>query len=179
VGGAVCGAPPSLVAIRRCSASELKRRLASAGAHYFWKPGRRRSNRTLPVPTPLEAEEVASFLAHLPGRIELSDRAHVTGAMLRDLYEVWFLTGWRSNEIVALRLDWLISPRGAYTSAPYGCPGAGTRPRPRPGSIAVTAGASRASCEAEVSAKCPRNARDEESRVVLRQGKWRRGESNL
>lgn len=33
--------------------------------------------------------------------------ADVAGATLRDLYTVWFRTGWRSNEIVALRFDWL------------------------------------------------------------------------
>jgi integrase len=33
--------------------------------------------------------------------------------MLRDLYGLWFRTGWRSNEIVALRFDWLLPERQA------------------------------------------------------------------
>src|SRR5262249_38207907 len=57
---------------------------------------------------PLTLDEVRSFLAALPSRVDFEDgSAHVAGATLRDLYTVWFRTGWRSNQIVALRFDWL------------------------------------------------------------------------
>src|SRR5208282_2911906 len=44
--------------------------------------------------TPLGLDEVSRFLA-------------VVAPWSRDFYRVWFLTGWRSNEIVALRYGWL------------------------------------------------------------------------
>jgi integrase len=43
---------------------------------------------------PLAAPEVALFLEKVPARF-------------RDLYQVWFRTGWRPSEIVALRFEWL------------------------------------------------------------------------
>jgi len=43
---------------------------------------------------PLTVEEVKRFVATVP-------------APYRDLYIVWFRTGWRPSEILALRFDWL------------------------------------------------------------------------
>jgi len=43
----------------------------------------------------------------------MQDGAIVDGNIVRDLYSVWFRTGWRSIEICALRLDWLDWPRQA------------------------------------------------------------------
>jgi integrase len=59
---------------------------------------------------PLTAEEVRSFLLALPKRIDLLDGAFINGAVLRDLYYFWFHTGWRPNEITALRFD-CVSPQ--------------------------------------------------------------------
>jgi hypothetical protein len=57
---------------------------------------------------PLTVAEVDLFLENLPQRVDCRSRdVFVTGSTLRDLYRVWFRTGWRSNEIVAVRSDWL------------------------------------------------------------------------
>ena len=58
---------------------------------------------------PLTAEEVRLFLTHTPARVEMRDGAYVDGETLRDLYYVWFHTGWRPNELMALQFDW-VSP---------------------------------------------------------------------
>ena len=60
---------------------------------------------------PLTAAEVRSFIAALPERIDLRDGATVDAAMLRDLYSFWFRTGWRPNEVMALRFEWVSAPR--------------------------------------------------------------------
>src|SRR5690606_14057822 len=56
---------------------------------------------------PLTAAEVRKFIAALPERIDLRDGATVEGEMLRDLYSFWFRTGWRPNEVMALRFEWV------------------------------------------------------------------------
>ena len=60
---------------------------------------------------PLAVEEVQRFLDQLPARVEMAGNVYVSGQTLRDLYHLWFRTGWRSNEIVALRFDWLSASR--------------------------------------------------------------------
>jgi len=60
---------------------------------------------------PLAVEEVQRFLDKLPGRANMAGSAYVSGKTLRDLYLLWFRTGWRSNEVVALRFDWLSPSR--------------------------------------------------------------------
>ena len=60
---------------------------------------------------PLTADEVRTFLAALPLRIELRAGSFITGSVLRDLYTFWFGTGWRPNEIMALRFDWVSTQR--------------------------------------------------------------------
>lgn len=56
---------------------------------------------------PLRNDEVDTILRTLPKTVEMTDGAVVDRKVLSDLYSVWFRTGWRSNEICALRLDWL------------------------------------------------------------------------
>lgn len=57
---------------------------------------------------PLNLVQMATFLRSLPSGIKFrGKKAHVSGAALFDLYTVWFHTGWRSNEMVALRFDHL------------------------------------------------------------------------
>lgn len=73
--------------------------------------GRRKSKKVKTGNKPLSAEEVRGFLSAIPQQVEMSDGAYVSGPMLRDLYGLWFRTGWRPNEIVALRFDWLSHER--------------------------------------------------------------------
>ena len=63
------------------------------------------SHRLRKTSKPLVAEEVQRFLAALPARVDLQDGAFVTGDMLWDVYYLWFHTGWRSNEIMAIEFD--------------------------------------------------------------------------
>jgi integrase len=51
---------------------------------------------------PLRPDEVARFLENVPG-------------WYRDFYTVWFHTGWRSSEIVAIRFGWLDFRRQTVT----------------------------------------------------------------
>jgi site-specific recombinase XerD len=60
---------------------------------------------------PLSAEEVGQFLGALPKRVDMRDGAFVSRDTLNDVYYLWFRTGWRSNEIVTLRFDWLSPAR--------------------------------------------------------------------
>lgn len=75
----------------------------------------RASSRTLPDPQPLSPDEIARVLDALPGRVTTRAGAVVDRATLVDLYSVWARTGWRSNEVVALRFDWLDHGRRTVT----------------------------------------------------------------
>ncbi len=75
-----------------------------ASARRFTKHLRKQSK-------PLAVEEVQQFLNYLPPQVDMRGKAFVSGQTLRDLYYMWFRTGWRSNEIVALRFDWLSPAR--------------------------------------------------------------------
>ena len=84
---------------------------------------------------PLAVEEVQRFLDQLPARVEMSGRAFVSGQTLRDLYQLWFRTGWRSNEVVALRFDWLSASRQVVELRKGRAPRfGGSKPRRRRGS---------------------------------------------
>ena len=56
---------------------------------------------------PLSGDEVGLYLGALPKRVDMQDGAFVSGDTVQDLYYIWFHTGWRSNEIVALEFDTL------------------------------------------------------------------------
>lgn len=67
---------------------------------------RRRRGAYRPVShRPFSPEEVHRILDAVAVTITLEDGATVSGTTLRDLYDLWRLTGWRSSEIVALRFS--------------------------------------------------------------------------
>jgi len=69
---------------------------------------RRLSQKRLTNARPLSAGQVKRFLEALPEHVVIDrGKASFDGEMLRDLYTAWFRTGWRPNEIVALRFDCL------------------------------------------------------------------------
>jgi integrase len=68
---------------------------------------RRHSRHLRKESKPLTAAEAARFLDALPERVEKQNGAHVSGATLQDFYLLWFRTGLRPNEMVALRFEWL------------------------------------------------------------------------
>jgi integrase len=93
-----------LSALRCALAEPITRRLLPPDVVPPYKAGRRKLGHK---PSPLAATEVRSFLDALPANIDLTDGGAITGSCLLDLFTVWFATGWRENEIVAVRFDWL------------------------------------------------------------------------
>ena len=87
---------------------------------------------------PLKPTEIADFLASIPNEVDFKDGEIATGSVLRDLYQVWFRTGWRSNEIVALRFSWLAYDREVVTLKAGRSPRrGGTEAPPKTGQRAV------------------------------------------
>ena len=67
---------------------------------------RRLGRATTHQPTPLSVDELRAFFSCLPAfALRLRDGRTVDAECLRDLYLFWSRTGWRSNEVVALRFD--------------------------------------------------------------------------
>ena len=77
--------------VEKNPAPKLKRRLGRASTHQ---------------PTPLTPAEVSAFLNALPrSGVPTRRGSLLSAACMADFYGWWFRTGWRSNEIVALRFD--------------------------------------------------------------------------
>ena len=85
----------------------------------------RAATRTLPEPQPLSTDELARIVRALPDGIVTRDGATVSRGTLADLYSVWARTGWRSNEIIAVRRDWIDPARQAVTLRAARSPRAG------------------------------------------------------
>jgi integrase len=95
--------------LHKAMADAVEQKLLASNPVPQLRAARRKSKRVKKNSKPLSADEVRAFLSALPERVEMSDGAFVSRSTLRDLYGLWFRTGCRSNEIVALRFDW-VSP---------------------------------------------------------------------
>lgn len=49
----------------------------------------------------------ASTVLQIVSRETVLPPSYASGSMLRDLYSFWFRTGWRPNEVMALRFEWI------------------------------------------------------------------------